>query len=251
MKIAVISDIHGNIEALNAVLADIENQNTDRLFILGDLAMAGADPEKTVDTVIELIKTKNAVCILGNTDEMVIKGSGTPGDGYTPGNPTMAASLKYSKQILRPEQIEFLKQLPQTHSEKIGELSFLLVHGSPRQINENISPDLDEETLKEIISEAKEDVILCGHTHLPVVYKVNLQTIINDGSVGRPFTENPDACYAVINYPDLNSKEFSVEHKFVDYDRKTTAKKLESLPFEGGDKLASVILNPETRHALF
>ena len=251
MKIAIISDIHGNIEALNAVLQDIENQKAEKIFICGDLAMAGADPEKTVDKIIELINRKKAVCILGNTDEMILKSSGTYGDGYTPGDKTMAASLKYSKQILRPNQIEFLKNLPLQHSERIGKLEILLVHGSPRKIGENIFPDLDEKILKEIVSGVKEDIIFCGHTHLPVVHKVDEKTIVNVGSVGRPFTKNPDACYAIFDYPDLDSKDFEISHRYVKYDKETTAKKLESLPHEGGEKLARVILNPEERFVLF
>lgn len=251
MKIAVISDIHGNIEALNAVLKDIKIQKADKIFICGDLAMAGPEPEKTVDTIIELTNQKNVLIILGNTDEMIIKAYGKAKDEYTPADETMAASLKFTQQILRPDQIEFLKHLPIKHKEKIGELEILLVHGSPRKINENISPNLNEQTLKEILSDTNENIIFCGHTHLPVIYKVDHQTIVNVGSVGRPFTENPDACYAILNYPDLDNINFEIFHRFVKYDKETTAKKLEKLPLNGREKLAQVILHPSDRYKLF
>jgi len=251
MKIAVISDIHGNLEALNAILEDIETQGADKIFICGDLAMAGPEPEKTVDKIIELVKQKNAAIILGNTDEMIIKFSKKSKDKYTPADETMAASLKYVGQVLRTDQTEFLKQLPLKHKEKIGELEILLVHGSPRKINENISPDLDEQILKKMLFDTTENIIFCGHTHLPVIYKIGNQTLVNVGSVGRPFTQNPDACYAILNYPNLSNKNFEVVHRFVKYDNETTAKKLQALPFAGSEKLAQTILHPLERHNLF
>lgn len=251
MKIAVISDIHGNMEALEAVLKDIKEQGAERIFICGDLALAGPQPQETVDKIIELAGQKNVVIILGNTDEMIIKSSGRQDDGYTPGDKTMASSLKFSQQVLRPDQIEFLRKLPLKYSEKIGELEVLLVHGSPRKIGENISPDLDEQKLKDTIAGTTEDIIFCGHTHLPVIHRVNNQTIVNVGSVGRPFTETPDACYAILDYPDLSTKEFNISHRFVNYERETTAKKLEELPFEGSEKLSAVILQPLKRFELF
>lgn len=216
MKIAIISDIHGNMEALNEVLKDMESISIDRIFICGDLAMAGSEPEKTVDIIIELVKQNKASVILGNTDEMIIKEGGFTADGCTPSD---TASLKRSQQMLRADQVDFLKTLSPRHSEKIGELEILLVHGSPRKIDEGIAPNMTEQTLKEILIGVKEDIIFCGHTHLPVIYKINNKTIVNDGSVGRPFTKNPDACYAVLDYPDLNGKDFSISHRFVKYDK--------------------------------
>lgn len=193
MKIAGISDIHGNLHALEAVLEDMETQNIDKIFICGDLALMGVKPEQTVDKIIELINHGKAVAILGNTDEMIIN----------------------DNEILRPDQIEFLKILPVKRSIKVGALEILLVHGSPRRIDENISPDIDESILKEIVSRVKEDIIFCGHTHLPAVHEIDGKTIVNNGSVGRPFTKNPDACYSILDYPDLNTKEFSISHRFV------------------------------------
>ena len=270
MKIAIISDIHGNTEALNAVLKDIETQKADKIFICGDLAMAGPEPVETVDVIIELTKQKDVAIILGNTDEMIIK-SHEKADEYTPADETMAASLKYTQKLLRPDQIEFLKTLPIRHKEKIGQLEILLVHGSPRKISENISPDLNEQILKEMLSGTDEDIIFCGHTHLPVIYKIDKQSgrvikendefstltdhsyqiIVNVGSVGRPFTQKPDACYAILDYFDLNSPTFNIFHKFVKYDKETTEKKLKTLPFAGSEKLAQVILNPIDRTKLF
>jgi predicted phosphodiesterase len=163
----------------------------------------------------------------------------------------MKAALKYAKSVLRDDQIDFIKNLPEKCSIKVGKLRFLVIHGSPRGINEYVFPGLDSTTIKNIFKGVLEDIILYGHTHLPVVYRVNGQTVINVGSVGRPFTDSPDSCYVIIDYPDLSKKKFEIYHKFIEYDKEVTVKKLMNLPFEGKEKLAQVLLDPNKRFALF
>lgn len=249
MKIAVLSDIHGNMDALGSVMSDIRDQGADQIFICGDLAMAGPEPEETMDFIINYKQTnKNVAIIQGNTDEMIIKSTGEADDGFTPPNEIMAESLKYAQKILRADQKEFLFELPAQQVIKLGVLSFLLAHGSPRMNNEDILPDMPIEKIKEMIQGVKEDVILCGHTHLPVIYRVGHQVIINDGSVGRPFTEVPKACYAIIEYNDLSKKEFEVNHRFVDYDYKLAADKLSAQPFKGANKLAQMLIKATSRY---
>ncbi len=192
-----MSDIHGNLEYLKAVLKDIEDQKADKIFICGDLALMGRKPQETLDIIIEFSKQKNVSIVRGNCDEMII---------------TAAAR---GEKILRPDQVDFLVKLPQQRTEKIGKLKLLLVHGSPRQINEYIYPYLSEQTVKEIISGVVEDVIFCGHTHIPNVHKVGDKTIINAGSVGRPHDQNPYPCYAIMDYSDLSTKNFTITHRFI------------------------------------
>lgn len=248
MKIAVLSDIHGNLDALEAVVTDLKNQEIKRIFICGDLAVAGPEPVETLDYITELSKRFNVTIIQGNTDEMVIKSTGSPEDKYTPPNKIMAESVKYAQKVLRADQKEFLEELPATYQETIGNLSILLVHGSPRKNNEDILPYMDLAKVKEMIEPAKEDIIFCGHTHLPVIYHIEKQTIMNVGSVGRPFTEKPKACYAILDYPDLSSNKFYIDHRFVDYDYESASKKLAALPFEGADKLAHMLIKATSRY---
>ncbi|MFH0702454.1 MAG: metallophosphoesterase family protein [bacterium] len=248
MKIAVLSDIHGNLDALKSVMIDIDNLKADKIFICGDLAMAGPEPEETIDFIIELKKKREVIIIQGNTDEMIIKSTGSPDDGYTPPNEIMAVSLKYSQEILRADQKEFLFELPAQHKEKIGELEILAVHGSPRKNNEDILPNINEETLKKILGETREDLIFCGHTHIPVIYHVGKQTIVNAGSVGRPFTNETKACYAILDYPDLAEKKFHVNYRIVSYNYKLAADKLARLPFKGSEKLAQMLIKATSRY---
>jgi len=248
MKIAVLSDIHGNLDALQSVVADIKKQEVNRIFICGDLAVAGPEPVETIDFIIDIAKRYNITIIQGNTDEMVIKSTGSPEDKYTPPNKIMAEAVKYAQNILRPDQKEFLMELPEIYSEKIGNLSILLVHGSPRSNNEDIMPDMNLKNVEEIISSAKENIIFCGHTHLPAVYHIGKQSVINVGSVGRPFTEKPKACYVILDYPDLTSNKFFIDQRFISYDYESAASKLSELPFEGSDKLAQMLIKATSRY---
>ncbi len=248
MKIAVISDIHGNMEALNAVLEDIKKQDINKILICGDLAMAGPEPVKTLDFIMEYAQNNDVEIIQGNTDEMLVKATGEADDKYTPPNKIMAESLFYAQKLLKPEHIEFLKVLPAQKTVKAGVSSILMVHGSPRKNNEDILPGMDEQALREIIKGVEEDIIVCGHTHLPAVYRIDDKAVINVGSVGRPFTEDQKACYAVIKYKNKRYKDFRVDLKRVEYDVESASSKLAEQSFEGADKLAQMLKKATSRY---
>ena len=242
MKIAVISDIHGNMEALNAVLTDINEQKADRIFILGDLAMAGPEPVKTLDFIMNLQKESAVVIIQGNTDVMIAKS--TP----LPPNEIMAGALKYAREIIKDDQKEFLLNLPVNYKEKIGQIEVLLVHGSPRRNDEDILPDFNDEKLMEVLGGAAENLIFCGHTHLPVVYKRGNQMVVNTGSVGRPFTKEPKASYTILDYPDLSTVDYKIIHRSIPYHFEKAAEKLAKQPFEGAEKLAKMLIKATSRY---
>ena len=102
------------------------------------------------------------------------------------------------------------------------------------------------EKVEEMVAGCDADIILCGHTHIPCGYQTSKkQTVVNVGSVGRPFTPVPQACYAVI---ELNNGEFNVCHKFVDYDNVKASEILAERQFVGADKLAQILIKPEFRH---
>lgn len=228
MKIAVLSDIHGNMEALEAVLEHVKSENVSKIFICGDLAMAGPEPARTV----EFFRNFDATFIQGNTDEMIVK-------NIIPPIEIMANALKYAQDELNEEQKIFLANLPFSHSEKIEGLNLLFVHGSPRKNNEDILPEQNQAKIAEIIENTNQDLIFCGHTHLPCGYQIKKQTVVNVGSVGRPFCEEPKACYVTVN---INKSEAEILHHFVDYDVQSAAIKLAKLGFTGADKLAQMLL---------
>lgn len=247
MKIAVISDIHGNMQALESVLDDIKKENCDKIFCLGDLAMAGPQPDKTIDKVKELAKSQDFELIQGNTDEYLGENSETVAGNIKKANPVMGAAYEADLKVIKPENLEFLKNLPPQKEIEIKGVKILLVHGSPRANNENIFPGMPVEKVEETIKNTDAQIIFCGHTHQPCGYQTNTkQTVVNAGSVGRPLSEVPKACYALLEVDDTGS--FYVEHRNVRYDKETAAKILAERDFEGAGKLAAMLLSASERY---
>lgn len=245
MKIAVISDIHGNMQALDAVLADIEKEKCDKIFCLGDLAMAGPEPVKAIEKIKELYNLGKLELIQGNTDEM-IGNYDLFGEKVKLQFPIMGAALENDVKLIPNNLKTFLKNLPKQKELNIEGFKVLLVHGSPRRNDENIMPDLPLEQVEEMISSTDADIIFCGHTHIPCGYQTTTkQTVVNDGSVGRPFTEKPQACYVIVCFSDGT---YEIMHKFIDYDNKMASEILSKRNFENADKLAQILIRPEFRH---
>lgn len=246
MKIAIISDIHGNMQALNAVLENIKTENCDRTFCLGDLAMAGPQPAEVIDKIKNLIETTNFISIQGNTDEMIAKCDNQILHLLEENNPIMARALEADIATLSEEQKNFLLNLPTQKEIEICGIKILLVHGSPRKNNENIYNDLKVEEVEEMISNTNANIIFCGHTHVPCGYQTNTkQTVVNVGSVGRPFSEEPKSCYAII---EIKNNEFTIKHNFVSYDVNTASKLLKQRGFDGAEKLAAMLIHATSRY---
>ena len=247
MKIAVISDIHGNTYALNAVLDDIQAESCQKVFCLGDIAMAGAEPDKTIAQIQSMIND-DFIVIQGNTDKMIADFDMIPAITFTDDSAPMLNALKSDMELISDSQVKFLKNLAAQKEIEIFGKKILLVHGSPRRNNEDISPNLPIETVEEIISDTNADIIFCGHTHIPCGYQTNTkQTVVNVGSVGRPLTpNNVKCCYAILNIFEDGS--FEIEHKFVKYDNIKASNLLKARGYKGSDKIASLLINPTSRH---
>ncbi len=246
MKIAVISDIHGNLTALDAVLEDIEKQGCEKIFVLGDYAMAGPRPSETVNWFMKQQGNPNYKMIQGNTDFMIANYTDELYDSVKDKAPIMAEALKDDVKILNIIQKDFLKNLPiQLQVEEEG-VKFLLVHGSPRKNNEDILPDTPVSKVEEMMKNVEADVVLCGHTHIPCGFQLpNKKTVINVGSIGRPFTPEPKSCYLKLT---VENRKCLFEHRFVEYDIKTASDILRKRMFKGSDKLAEMLSNPKLRH---
>lgn len=239
MKIAVISDIHGNLLALQAVLEDIKHNSIEKIFILGDLAFCGYAPDETISFIRDNLSEH--VCIQGNTDLMIVKATGEAGDPYTPKLDMMANALKFAQEEISADNKEYLANLPVKHSESFGPLNVLFVHGSPRRNDEGITPDIKYSKLDEIVADVKENMIFCGHTHIPITHQSAGKTIINVGSVGRPFGETPRAVYAILDVTNVEQREFDIEHRYIKYDHATATETLGQCDFEGADILSEML----------
>ena len=239
MKVAILSDIHANWHALEAVMQDVKNHGCEKVLCLGDIAMAGPQPRM----VIDFVRNQNDwIVIQGNTDKLIGDFSPEIMEDVKSKFPVMAHALVDDVYFLEEDKKEYLKNLPPKKEFMAEGVRVLMVHGSPRRNNENIMPDMPLKEIEEMLEGTKADLILCGHTHIPCGYQTNKkQTVVNVGSVGRPMTEDARACYVIADFQDGG---FSVEHRFVDYDRDGAAEVMRSRGFEGAETLARMILNP-------
>lgn len=243
MKVAVLSDIHGNMQALESVMADIKENNCEKVFCLGDLAMAGPEPTK----VINFVKSQsNWTVIQGNTDKMIADFTPEIIKNTEKAFPVMGHALADDVLFLSDDAKNFLKNLSPQKELNIDGVKVLLVHGSPRRNNEDILPDMPLEQIEEMIKNVDADLIFCGHTHVPAGYQTNTkQTVVNVGSVGRPMTKDAKACYCIA---DFENGSFSIEHRLIDYNRELSAEIMRTRNFDGAEKLAEMILHPTSRH---
>jgi len=241
MKIALFSDIHANLPALEACLHSIALQQPDAVYCLGDLVGYNIWPNE----VINEIRQRGIPTIMGNYDQGIGLNSNDCGCAYkTDLEKEMGAvSISYTNTIVGQEERRYLRTLPahirvdfQSGNQP---LSLLLVHGSPRKINEYLFEDREEKSLLNIMEKAGADIMCFGHTHKPyhriIASEVNAQPYyrhaINIGSVGKPKDGNPQGCYVLLtideNVSPSSSESLIVEFIRFDYDIERAAKAIE------------------------
>ena len=255
MKIALFSDIHANLPALEVVLEDMDKRQPDAIYCLGDLVGYAPWPNE----VIVEIRKRHIPALAGNYDEGIGKNSEDCGCAYkTDEEKTMGAvSIAYTNQIVKEEERTYLRALPRhirIEFEIAGEkekFQVLLVHGSPRRINEYLFEDRPEKSLLRIMQEAHADVMFFGHTHQPYHKKLSdtvsendvFRHAINIGSVGKPKDGDARACYVMLHIDHTINRtdpaSFQVEFIRIPYDVEKAAKAIEDSPLP--DKYADML----------
>jgi diadenosine tetraphosphatase ApaH/serine/threonine PP2A family protein phosphatase len=239
MKLAVISCIHGNYEALNAVLSDIDDHQADQIYCLGDLVGYGPHP----NAVVEMIRSLDIPTCQGCWDEDIVEGLNACECSY----PSQLAEKRgrqaheWTNQVIHPEVRDYLATLPLT----LRQDNLCFVHGSPNSQHEYLLQDMDGFVALERVLATEADVLFCGHTHVPYVRQLNhgklsvsvqqpgqsaqsqqfeapLKSIINAGSVGEPRHGRPNATYVI-------------------YDTETTATTLREVPYDYQKTCADII----------
>ncbi len=232
---ALISDIHSNLEGLQAVLADIDKHNVKEIYCLGDVVGYGPNPRECIDLVM-----KCQVVLLGNHDQ----GALFDPEGFNP--PAERAIFWTRAQLESPsdsrsakeKRWEFLAERPRSHRDD----GFLYVHGSARNpLNEYVFPeDIYNQRKMERIFALVERYCFQGHTHVPGIFTDNLQfhspeeveyvykldsrkALCNVGSVGQPRDGDWRACYVLLDGE-------TIRYRRVEYDIDTTVKKIYSVP---------------------
>ena len=188
MRIAVISDIHGNLVALRSILPEI--RKADRIICLGDVAAVGPQPHET----IAFLRRTKWPCVMGNADEMLTKSMPETYDRIPEGEEGRMMLLEnWTRSEIDTTDRRFLSRFKRTIETKGGNRSLLCYHGSPRSNTEQILPTTPEEELGKIFGEKNAQVYAGGHTHAQMVRKFGASLIINPGSVGLPFIKATDA----------------------------------------------------------
>lgn len=217
MHVAFFSDIHSNLPALEAVLADIAVGRVDERYALGDLVGYAPWPNE----VLERLQDEGITSVLGNYDEGTGFGKDECGCAYS--NPIEEAlgdqSFAWTKAHTSDANKAWLRSLPREIRFEADGKRYLLVHGSPRRINEYLYEDKPDATFARIAEGANADVIVCGHTHRPYDKTVGAFRFINDGSAGKPRDGDPRACWVL-----LDTATGAVEFRRVEYDVEGTAK---------------------------
>jgi len=227
MRIGFFSDVHGNLPALEAVLGDIAAVGVDARFVLGDLV--GYAPWS--NEVLERLQAEHIPSVMGNYDEGTGLDADECGCAYT--DPVEKAlgdrSFAWTKAHTSRANKAWLRSLPAEIRFEAAELRFMLVHGSPRRINEYLYEDKPDGTFARIAAGADADVIVCGHTHRPYEKTVGGAWFINDGSAGKPKDGDPRACWALV---DAAAKTVEFRRVAYDVERATRAILASELPQE-------------------
>ncbi|HEX3045728.1 MAG TPA: metallophosphoesterase family protein [Bacillota bacterium] len=233
MRFAVIGDIHSNLPALAAVLNRIQQDEVDFIISTGDLVGYATFPNE----VINLIRTNHIVSIQGNYDKAIGNKELVCGCDYTDEKALQWAglSVRFTNQAITDQNRRYLKNLPQKAIFTIDPYEILVVHGSPRKINEYLYEDSSE--LDEVTKMIPQNILICGHTHQPFYQIVNGKHVINSGSVGKPKHGNPNAVYILVN---IVEQEIDVQIVEVPYHVEQTARAIENnsvLPNEFAEML--------------
>lgn len=229
MRVAFISDVHSNLEALEAVLDEVGKL---RVYCCGDIVGYGASP----DEVVRILREIGATCVLGNHDQASLDGD------VGRFNPRAAMAAIWTSQHISDETRSFLGSLPREVSTSIGGKRVYMTHGSPDDAMwEYVHPTTHSDLFDYYLQKVEADVMALGHTHHPFQWRSDGGGVVfNPGSVGQPRTGDIRASFAILS---VEEGEIQLEVRYVEYDVERAAKKIvdSGLP----SSLASQLLSGE------
>jgi putative phosphoesterase len=238
MRVAVITDIHGNLAALEAALAAIDAMGVDQIYCGGDLVGYGPHPNE----VCALIEDRAIPTIYGNYDYAIARELDDCGCAYvTPHDRELGQqSVIWTRANTNARAKAFMLGLPFDLRFAMGETRVRLVHGSPRKVNEYLFEDKPATLYERLAASAECDVLVFGHTHKPWVRAYGGVLFVNCGSVGKPKDADPRAAFAVL---ELTDGKVSVAIERVLYDAEAVAREVEAvgLPSEFASKLVAAV----------
>jgi putative phosphoesterase len=234
--VAIITDIHANLPALEASLERIEELGIARVYCGGDLVGYGPHPNE----VCRLIDDRDIATIYGNYDYAIARDLEDCGCAYVTqhdrelGQKSVEWTLAHTDQRSK----DFMRELPFDLRFEVGGSSVHLVHGSPRKVNEYLFEDKPASLYERLAAAEKADALVFGHTHKPWVHEYRGVQFVNCGSVGKPKDGDPRAAFAVLREAEA---EMDVTIERVAYDAEAVAREVAAagLPQEYAEKLVA------------
>jgi putative phosphoesterase len=235
-RLAVITDIHGNLPALRASLARIDQLGIERVLCGGDLVGYGPHPNE----VCALIAERAIPTIYGNYDYAIAREEEDCGCAYVTEHDRElgALSVRWTLAHTDERSRDFMRGLPFELHEALGGVMVHLVHGSPRKVNEYLFEDKPASLYERLAAAESDAVLMFGHTHKPWAREHGGVLFVNCGSVGKPKDGDPRAAFAVLS---AGAEGVSASIERVDYDAAAVAAEMRAsgLPDELADKLVS------------
>lgn len=186
MRVAIVSDIHGNIVGLDACLADLEEQGgADAIVAAGDLCMDGPKPK----AVLKRLRDIGAACLRGNTDRYIAHGDDDPQD---------ASMIRWQRACIGAEWTAWLGELPAHVRFGPSDNALLVTHANPKNDDEHVWPDADEAQLERLFGDVDARAVAFGHLHLPYVRLWRDKLLACVASAGLPKDGDPRAHYAIL-----------------------------------------------------
>jgi putative phosphoesterase len=199
--IAVIADIHSNLEAFERVLGEI--RDCDLILNAGDIVGYNANPNET----IELIRKNRIISVKGNHDYACIS------DDTFGFNPYAAKAVEWTMKKLTENNKKYLNNLPTIYMENIKDKKIVMVHGSPEDyLNDYVFPEVPEYVLEGFLRNTGADILILANTHAPFIRKIQGKLVLNPGSVGQPRDSNPKASFAFLDLENLEAKIRRIEY---------------------------------------
>ncbi|WP_299088497.1 metallophosphoesterase family protein [uncultured Metabacillus sp.] len=232
MKIAFISDIHGNAVALEAVIEDVKQKNIDKVCVLGDICFRGPEPKRSLD----LIRSLQTDVIKGNADEWVVRGVQK---GEVPDKvlSMMNKERDWTVSQLEKTDLDYLKGLPKELHFEIDGVGIHAFHATPNNLFDVVLPNTDDSGIMEkLMSNANAQIYIYAHIHKPYIRFINGQVVMNIGSVGLPFDGLTKSSYGLVQ---INNGGFSVSIERVDF----TIQKVIDQYQEGNYPNANMMIN--------
>ena len=208
MILGVISDVHANVVALEAVLGVMKRERVDTIVCLGDLVGYGPSPNET----IELLRSEGVICTLGNSDERIAYEFAR---GKRPREGVGDAVLEWTRSVIDPRNVEFLRSLPVQQRLNTSAGRFRFFHGTPQTPAERVNLNTDPLSLTRLLERNRCRLLAAGGTHVPYYRELPAGSVLNPGSVGLALNGEPGADYAIVK---VEGETLEVSMDKVEYD---------------------------------